>query len=43
MTAYEFTVSADLLFYLQYLYSQGIDDNLGTTEDVSHKIQLGYK
>lgn len=43
MFGYEFTVGANQAFIMQYLYSQGVVDNLGALDDVSHEIHLGYK
>lgn len=43
MFGYEFTVNAHQAFIVQYLYSQGVVENLGALEDVSHEIHLGYK
>lgn len=43
MIGYEFKVSANRAFIMQYLFSQGVVENLGALDDVSHEIHLGYK
>ena len=43
MLGYEFTQSENQAFIVQYLFSQGVLENIGALEDVSHEIHLGYK
>lgn len=43
MLGYEFTVADHQAFIMQYLFSQGVVENLGALDDVSHEIHLGYK
>jgi len=43
MLGYEFTQSENQAFIVQYLFSEGVIENLGALEDVSHEIHLGYK
>lgn len=43
MLGYEFTVNENQAFIIQYLFSEGVLEELGALEDVSHEIHLGYK
>lgn len=43
MLGYEITVNEDQAFIVQYLFSEGVLEELGALEDVSHEIHLGYK
>ena len=43
MFGYEFTMGADEAFIVQYLFSEGVLEELGALADVSHEIHLGYK
>lgn len=43
MLGYEFTVNDNQAFIVQYLFSEGVLQELGALEDVSHEIHLGYK
>jgi len=43
MLGYEFTLTKNQAFIVQYLFSEGILKNLGALNKVSHEIHLGYK
>lgn len=43
MFGYEFTTGANQAFIVQYLFSEGVLEELGALADVSHEIHLGYK
>lgn len=43
MLGYELTTGADQAFIVQYLFSEGVIENLGALEDYSHEIHFGYK
>lgn len=43
MFGYEFTVNENEAFVVQYLFSEGVLEELGALEAVSHEIHLGYK
>jgi hypothetical protein len=43
MLGYEFSLSVNQAFIVQYLFSEGVIKNLGALEKVSHEIHLGYK
>ena len=43
MFGYEFTMEANEAFIVQYLFSEGVLEDLGALADVSHEIHLGYK
>jgi len=43
MFGYEFTMGTNEAFIVQYLFSEGVLEELGALADVSHEIHLGYK
>jgi Protein of unknown function (DUF3187) len=43
MLGYEFTMEANEAFIVQYLFSEGVLEDLGALANVSHEIHLGYK
>ncbi|VAW64861.1 hypothetical protein MNBD_GAMMA11-2219 [hydrothermal vent metagenome] len=43
MLGYEFSVTENEAFIVQYLFSEGVLQNLGALGRVSHEIHLGYK
>lgn len=43
MFGYEFTMSENEAFIVQYLFSEGVLKDLGALDKVSHEIHLGYK
>lgn len=43
MLGYEITTGKNQAFIVQYLFSEGVVEDLGALEDYSHEIHLGYK
>ena len=43
MLGYEIITAPNQAFIVQYLFSDGVVEDLGALEDVSHEIHLGYK
>jgi uncharacterized protein DUF3187 len=43
MLGYEFTVTKDEAFIMQYLFSEGVIKNIQGLDDMSHEIHFGYK
>ncbi len=43
MLGYEFTIDKNEAFIIQYLFSEGVLNNLGALNKISHEIHLGYK
>lgn len=43
LLGYELTAGANQAFIVQYLFSEGVVEDLGALEEYSHEIHLGYK
>jgi len=43
MLGYELTMGAHQAFIVQYLFSEGVIENMGELSDFSHEIHIGYK
>lgn len=43
MFGYEFNMDRDEAFLLQYLFSEGVVDDMGELSEYSHEIHIGYK